>query len=205
MRAYSDVRLTLMRTTTVFAGAKFRPATAANWPHLETLFGERGACGGCWCMAWRFPPAQWRAQKGTENKKALRRLVSIDPAPGIIGFLRREPIGWCAVAPRNSYPFLERSKVLAPVDDSPVWSISCLFVAKHQRKKGLTPLLLTEAVSFAAKHGAGMVEGYPTEPFSKHAPDPFLWTGTVSAFRAAGFSEVARRSKTRPIMRYFCG
>jgi GNAT superfamily N-acetyltransferase len=188
-----------------FASAKFRPATGANWSHLETLFGERGACGGCWCMAWRLPPAQWRLQKGTENKKALRRLVSCDPAPGIIGFLGREPVGWCAVAPRTSYPFLGRSRVLAPVDDSLVWSISCLFVAKHHRRKGLSALLLTEAVEFAAGRGAAIVEGYPTQPFSKRAPDPFLWTGTVSAFRAAGFVEAMRRSKTRPIMRYFCG
>jgi GNAT superfamily N-acetyltransferase len=183
---------------------KFWAATPARWSDLETLFGDRGACGGCWCMAWRRSPAQWRRQSGEGNKKALRRLVSTEPPPGIIGFLGREPIAWCAVAPRESYSFLGRSKVLAPVDDSSAWSVSCLFVAKEYRRRGLSPLLLIEAVAFATKHGARTVEGYPTEPYSKRVPDPFLWTGTVSAFRSAGFVEVARRSKTRPIMRRAC-
>lgn len=29
-----------------------------------------------------------------------------------------------------------------------------------------------------------------------------VWTGLASSFRKAGFNEVARRSETRPIMRY---
>jgi hypothetical protein len=61
--------------------------------------------------------------------------------------------------------------------------------------------MLEGAVAFARSRGARIVEGYPVEPFSARAPDPFIWTGTPSAFRKAGFKEVARRSKTRPIMR----
>jgi GNAT superfamily N-acetyltransferase len=83
-----------------------------------------------------------------------------------------------------------------------VWSISCLFVNKSYRRQGLSAKLLRAAVDFAAKRGARIVEGYPTEPSSDRMADPFLWHGIASAFLAAGFKEVVRRSPTRPIMRF---
>ena len=180
----------------------FRPATPDRWKDLEKLFGERGACGGCWCMVWRLPRKKWEEGKGAANKRALKKIVSGgDLPPGIIGYVNGEPIAWCAVAPREVYPALERSRVLKPVDDKPVWSVSCLFVLKPYRRKGVSVRMLEAAAAFARSNGARIVEGYPVEPSSERTPDPFIWTGTASAFRKAGFREVARRSATRPIMR----
>jgi GNAT superfamily N-acetyltransferase len=154
-------------------------------------------------MVWRLTPKEWRAGKGTKNKRALRRVVTAGNVPGVLAYSGRTPIGWCAVARRQVYLQLERSRVLRPVDDAAVWSISCLFVLKPYRRQGLSQRLLKAAVEFAAKRGATIVEGYPTEPYDPRMPDSFLWTGTVSAFRRAGFVEVVRRSKSHPIMRYF--
>jgi GNAT superfamily N-acetyltransferase len=179
----------------------FRPVTPARWPDLERLFGERGACGGCWCMVWRLPRQRWVAGKGAGNKRALKRIVTANRKPGVLAYVGREAIGWCALAPRSEYLALERSRVLKPIDDSPVWSISCLFVARPWRRKGVSVALLRAAVDLAAKQGARVVEGYPVEPTMRRMPDAFAWTGLPAAFRAAGFVEVARRSKTRPIMR----
>ena len=179
----------------------FRAATPSRWVDLERLFGENGACGGCWCMAWRLTPKDWKAGKGRRNRRALKRLVSSGRPPGVLAYAGRTPAGWCAVAPRHEYLHLGRSRVLRPVDDAAVWSISCLFVLKPYRRQGLSPLLLQAAVAFAARQGATIVEGYPTEPYGGRTPDAFLWTGTVSAFVAAGFREVERRSERRPIMR----
>jgi GNAT superfamily N-acetyltransferase len=178
-----------------------RPATPERWKDIETLFGERGACGGCWCMFWRLPRREWEAGKGAGNRKALKRIVTRGDAPGVIGYASDEPVAWCAVAPRETYTALGRSRVLRPVDDKPVWSISCLFVLKAYRRRGVSVKMLEGAAAFARERGASIVEGYPVEPSNEKAPDPFIWTGTPSAFRKAGFAEVARRSKTRPIMR----
>lgn len=179
----------------------YRPATADQWPDLEALFGERGACGGCWCMVWRLPRAEYEAGKSGGNRKALRKLTRGRVPPGILAYEGDEAIGWCAVAPREAYSYFERSRVLRPLDDEPVWSVSCLFVAKPYRWQGVSSELLREAVRFAGKHGARIVEGYPVIPSSAAMPAVFAWTGTYSAFVAAGFVEAGRHSDKRPIMR----
>jgi GNAT superfamily N-acetyltransferase len=152
-------------------------------------------------MAWRLSPRQWKAGKGPGNKRAFKRLIMKGEAPGVIAYDGRAPVGWCAVAPRRVYSFLERSRVLRPLDAEPVWSVSCLFVLKPYRRQGLSSRLLEAAAAFAARRGALIVEGYPTEPYEATQPDAFLWTGTPSAFRKAGFVEATRRSVSRPIMR----
>ncbi len=180
---------------------RYLALTPARWPGLERLFGERGACGGCWCMWWRLKRAQFNRQKGAGNKRAFRRIVGEGPPPGIQAFGGSQPIGWCAVGPRENFPALDRSRILKKVDDRTVWSVVCLFVARPYRGQGVSVGLLRAAVEHARSCGAEIVEGYPVEPRKRRMADAFAWTGTASAFRSAGFVEVARRSPTRPIMR----
>jgi GNAT superfamily N-acetyltransferase len=180
---------------------QFHPLTPERWKDLEALFGERGACGGCWCMWPRLPRAKYNQQKGAGNKKAFKKIVVSGEVPGILAYAEGQPVGWCGLAPRETYPVLEHSRVLQRVDDAPVWSVTCFFVAKPFRGQGLTVALLRAAVEYARKRGAKIVEGYPIEPKAGRSPDAFVWTGLASAFRQAGFVEVIRRSETRPIMR----
>ena len=176
------------------------PLTPDRWEGFERLFGLNGACGGCWCMWLRLPRKVFDAGKGAGNKKAMRTLVKTGAAPGLIAYDGRTPVGWVAVAPREEYPALERSRVMRRIDDRPVWSVTCFFVAKSHRNTGLTTKLLEAAVEHVRAQGGRIVEGYPIEPAAEMAP-AFAWHGLASAFRAAGFKEVARRSPTRPVMR----
>jgi GNAT superfamily N-acetyltransferase len=180
----------------------FHPLTPDRWLDLVTLFGPRGACGGCWCMWWRIKRSEFDLQKGEGNRQALQAIVVSGELAGILAYEGERPVGWCSVAPREAFPVLERSRILKRVDDQPVWSVVCFFVAKNYRRQGLTVRLLEAAVDYARQKGASIVEGYPEDPRSGSAPDPFVFTGLASAFRQAGFSEVLRRSETRPIMRY---
>jgi GNAT superfamily N-acetyltransferase len=182
---------------------KFHPVTPKRWKDLDTLFGERGACGGCWCMWWRLSRSQFNKEKGKRNKKALKKIVDSGEIPGILAYADGEPIGWCSVAPRERFSVLERSRILKRIDEKPVWSVVCFFVAKPFRQKGVTIELLKAAIEYAKKHRARIVEGYPIEPKKTKMPDVFANTGLASAFRQSGFVEVLRRSDTRPIMRYF--
>lgn len=176
------------------------PLTPERWSDLTQLFGERGACAGCWCMWWRLPRAQWMKQKGAANKEGFRAVVQAGPPPGLLAYADGEAAGWCALAPRTDYPRLANSRVLKPLDTKPVWSISCFFVARRFRRRGISLALLRAAAAYARTQGAALIEGYPYEPKSGW-PDVFYYTGQASTFRKAGFREVARRSPTRPIMR----
>lgn len=180
---------------------KFNPLTLEKWGDLQTLFGKRGACGGCWCMWWRISRKEFEEKKGDGNRIALKRLVKGNAQTGIIAYDDKKPVGWIAFAPREHYLKLETSKILQPVDEKPVWSVSCFFIDKDYRRKGLTIELLREAEKFARKNGARILEGYPIDSKTKNYAPVFANTGLVSAFRQAGFQEVERRSATRPIMR----
>jgi len=179
----------------------FQPLTADRWADLERLFGERGACGGCWCMWWRLPRKVFDAQRGESNRRAFRRLVMKGPPPGVLAYCGDEPVGWCAVSPRADVPTLDRSRSFKPIDDRPVWSIFCLFIARPFRKRGVATRLVRAALDFVRQQGGDCVEAYPVEPRSGRLPDAFAWTGPITIFRALGFREVARPSATRAVMR----
>lgn len=180
----------------------FKPLTTDTWKAFEELFGPRGACGGCWCMTWRLQKAAFDEGKGDGNRKAFQKLVKKNEPVGMLAFSGETPAGWCAVAPREKYIRLERSRALKPVDEIPVWSVSCFFVAKAFRRKGLSVKLLKATLAYAKEHGATVVEAYPIEP-KDDLPDVFAWTGIRSTFTRAGFREVMRHTPARPIMRYY--
>jgi GNAT superfamily N-acetyltransferase len=182
---------------------QFFPVTKDRWSDLKTLFGERGACGGCWCMLWRLTRKEFESQKGAGNRRAMKKIIQSGENPGILAILEEQPVAWCSVAPREHFPSLGRSRILKPLDDLPVWSITCLFVAKPNRRTGISTCMITAAVEHVKKMGGTIVEAYPVEPKKDKMPDVFAWTGLASAYTRAGFVECARRSETRPIMRYY--
>ena len=182
--------------------ARIETLTPSRWSDLETLFGQRGACGGCWCMWWRLPRPAWTAGKGEPNRRAFRERVREGPPPGLLAYRERRPVGWCAVTPREELPVLERSRNLKPIDDRKAWSVSCLFVHRDVRGEGVALALLDAAAGFARSLGATVLEGYPVDPLEgQRMPAAFVWTGTAELFLRAGFVEVARRARTRPIVR----
>ncbi|MBI3739474.1 MAG: GNAT family N-acetyltransferase [Chloroflexi bacterium] len=183
----------------------FHPLTPECWADFESLFGPRGACAGCWCMFWKLPNKDFSALAYDGNKSAQRALVKSGVVPGLLAYADGEAVGWIAVEPRDQYPRLTRSRVLKPVDDNPVWSITCFFTRKDFRGAGVTVALLKAAIDHVKKLGGRIVEGYPVEPKKGKMPAAFVYTGLASAFRKAGFKEVARNSETRPIFRFVIG
>lgn len=182
-------------------GLRFKALTPGTWPDFRSLFGPKGACAGCWCMYFLQTQSEFEARKGDKNRRAMKRRVDNGEEPGILGYDGRRAIGWCAVAPRERFSRLQRSRVVAPVDDKAVWSVPCFFVHRDYRGKGVSVALLKAATQHARKHGGQIVEGYPVDPRGKRYADTFAYYGLVATFRKAGFREVARRSDSRPIMR----
>jgi GNAT superfamily N-acetyltransferase len=152
-------------------------------------------------MYWKLRGKAFEEVRGYETRQMHKSIIDSGTVTGLLAYLHGDVVGWIAVEPRSAYPRLEHSRTLKPVDDQPVWSITCFFVAKNYRRQGITVELLRAAVEHVKKQGGKIVEGYPTVT-DKDMPAPFIYTGTASAFQQAGFQEVARRSPTRPIFRY---
>ena len=178
-----------------------KPLTPATWGDFEILFGERGACGGCWCMLWRMKNKEYEAEKGQGTRARMKALVDGGVSPGIIAYAGDVPVGWASVAPRLEFVRLETSRVLAPVDAAPVWSLSCLVVEKGHRRQGISTFLVRSAIEFAKGRGAECLEAYPIIPKGDQVPDVFAWNGFYSTFERLGFSIAARRSETHPVVR----
>ena len=181
---------------------EFHHVTPGRWQDFESLFGEKGACGGCWCMWWRLSSSEFTKQKGDKNREAIKKIIHSGQVPGILAYHKERAVAWCSFGPREHFPRLENSRILRRIDAQNVWSIVCFFIAKDYRKKGLSEKLLRAVIQHASQKGAKIIEGYPVEPKKAKTADVFVYTGLASTFRKVGFKEVARRSETRPIMRY---
>ena len=189
-----------------FTSLKIEPLSPANWAAFEKLFGPRGACAGCWCMFYRLPNQEFVAGKKNDgNKKAMKKTVREGKPAGLIGFIDGQPVAWCALAPREDFIKMERSRVHKRIDDKPVWSIPCLFIDKHFRNRGLSVALLKAVIAYAKREKIGILEAYPVIPATGKLPDSFAWTGLYTAFERAGFRIVDRKSKNRPMVRWFNG
>ncbi len=181
----------------------FRPLTRGCWRDVVRMFGDRGEPAKCWCMWWRQSPGNYRALGKIGRKRKLSRFVARGNTLGIQAYFGDEPIGWCSVAPRKTYPRFSHSRTLKPIDDASVWSVVCFVTAPGYRRRGVSSRLLRAAVAYAKAKGARIVEGYPTELHK--APSSWIsqyYMEFASTFRKAGFVEVARPTPTRRIMRY---
>ena len=176
---------------------RVHPLTPSRWPALVDLFGVKGACNGCWCMYWRIGPA-YRKGPRAKNKAMLKAIVTGGPAPGLLAFDGKLAVGWCQVTPRAALPWLNRTKRLLPVDELPVWSLSCFYVRIGYRRRGVTTALIAAAVEAARQAGAPALEAYPLDAALTPSASG---TGYATTFARAGFVEVARRAGPRPIMR----
>jgi len=182
----------------------FEPLNKGNWAKFVQLFGEKGACGNCWCMYYRLSKADYHEGKADGgNKDAMHDIVMENKPTGILGFYEGQPIAWCAFAPREHFTKLEKSRVHKRIDNNPVWSIPCFFIDKNFRHHGITVELLKGVIRHAKETGIKIIEAYPTIPTTESLPDSFAWIGLYKSFERAGFEIVDRTSKNRPMVRYY--
>jgi GNAT superfamily N-acetyltransferase len=157
-------------------------------------------------MWFRKPNATWSNATPQENRADLEQLAAGALAPGLVAYRDDRAVGWVSLAPREDYARLTKAKVLAPIDDKPVWSIVCFVVSKSARGTGVAAALLDAAVTFAREHGATTLEAYPVAAERGHVPPADAFHGTQQMFERAGFfvAEARRWNATtppRPIMR----
>ena len=173
------------------------PLTPDLWTAFEDLIGKQGPCGRCWCMYWRIGPG-YRLRDPETNQADFHTIVHNGPPPGLLAFVGDQAVGWCQLTPRDALPWLDRAGKLGRVDDVPVWSISCFYIRKGHRRRGITAALINAAISAARRGGARALEAYPLDAEVTRSTS---FTGYVSTFLRAGFEVAARRAAAQPIMR----
>lgn len=177
-------------------GFAAHPVTRERWPDLVELF-DRPIVRTCFCMYYR---KAGDTGAGRTNRQAMKALVDSGSVPGLIGYEDGVPMAWVSLGPREDYARLRRSPITKPVDDRPAWSIVCFFVAREARGGGLSEQMLQAAVEYARSHGARLIEAYPVDAEGRSHPDS-MFHGAKSMYDRAGFTEVARRRPTRPVVR----
>ena len=152
------------------------------------------------------PASGWGGWTRDHNRAALEPVADREPAAGLVAYADGEAIGWVSVGRREDYVRLERSNVLARLDDRPVWSVVCFVVARRWRGRGVAAALLDAAVEHARRNGATLIEAYPVDPSRGRVSAAAAYMGPLAMFERAGFSVAARqqwnaKSPIRPIVR----
>ena len=169
-----------------------KEVTPARWADFERLFEARGSTGYCYCMAWRATAKTPGGGTRAGRKAMMKRGIELRVPVGLLGYLGKEPVAWCSLAPFDTFRGLRKTE--EPTEK--IWSVTCFFVSRAHRGQGFTRQLLDAAVRHAKKHGARLVEGYPVDP---HSPS-YRHMGFVSLFKSAGFRETGREGSRRHVM-----
>jgi len=185
----------------------FKEVDSNFWNDFEKLFGENGACGGCWCQWFRVPQGGklWEETKGAKAKQMMKDLFRSNQISGLLAYDGSRPVGWCSYGPRSHFPHIDRMKAYRRdenLDFDRLWCINCFFVDRGYRKQGLSQLMLQAALGFMKKRGIERVEAYPTTltKDGQRLPPAFSYTGPMKIFEREGFELVQRISHSRPLM-----
>lgn len=193
------------------ADVTVRPVTPDDWPTFASFFEATGSPKYCWCMAWRKTSeetkalaAETEADRAAGRKSpgraflrhAMETRITGGTRVGLLAYAGEEPVAWCSVAPRPTFSRLGGPKDFADEPDA-VWSISCFFISRPWRGKGLSRRLIAEAAAYARAGGAKVLEAYPVDPDSPS----YRFMGLVPVFASVGFTAVSTAGSRRTVMR----
>ena len=173
-----------------------RPLTPETWDAFAGL-AERhnGVWGGCWCT-W-FHTFHAEKEFSYDANRALKeRLVREGRAHAALVFDGDVAVGWCQFgSPDELKNIKHRKEYEAELDSLPDYRLTCFFVDKRYRRRGVSALALQGALDLIAKAGGGVVEAYPQDTGGKKITASFLYSVTRSLFEQAGFSYVRPKGK----------
>lgn len=183
-----------------------QPLIPERFEDLASLFEQGGDPRWCWCTYFRSRGRDWTNSTPAGNRAELAALAERDTAPGLIAYDGDRAVGWVSLGPRPDYERLAFSKLMAPIDDAPVWSIVCFVVSRGSRRQGIADRLLAAAIDHARDQGATILEGYPVDTSGGRISAASAYHGTLGMFERAGFKVIERRqwnttSPVRPIVR----
>jgi GNAT superfamily N-acetyltransferase len=160
---------------------------------------HNGVFGGCWCT-WFHTLHEDKTFTVDGNRSLKQRLVEEGRAHAALVFDGDEAVAWCEYGSPDELPNIyHRKQVEAETDVAPDYRVTCLFVDKKYRRKGLSSIALQGALDLIAQEGGGLVEGYPHDNGGQRVS--VLYNGTRSLFERAGFDYVRPKGTRNCVMR----
>ncbi len=177
-----------------------------TWPDFEKLAPQQGEC---WCMYYhRERPVLRGASKEERvavNKRDKKNLVRQGRSHAVLVYDKDKLAGWCQYGPKEELPRIDAGrnyKKLEPLaGDKKLWRITCFYVDKEYRKKGVAKTALRAALDSIRKQGGGIVEAYPVVSGKMAANPEWLWFGTPGMFRRERFRPVSPLGTSLYLMR----
>ncbi|WP_320068816.1 GNAT family N-acetyltransferase [Micromonospora sp. RTGN7] len=167
-----------------------------TWPDFARLVeGQNGVWGGCWCMAFHTEGVG-RGRTPEQNKADKQRRVNAGQAHATLVYDGADCVGWCQFGPTAELPRIKhRRSYEAGLAQLPDWRITCVYVHKKLRRKGVASAALAGALQEIARLGGGMVESYPEDTDGRSTSSSFLHNGTASMFEQHGFERARKIGK----------
>lgn len=180
-----------------------RPLSAETWDAFAALVERHnGIFGGCWCI-WFHPDCAERGQGYDGNRALKRRLVEEGAAHAALVFDGDRAVAWCEYGTPDELPNIHHRKDYeAHLDETPDYRLTCIFIDKAYRRRGLTEIALNGALDLIAEAGGGVVEGYPQDlSDGRRVGNSFLYNSTRALYERAGFTYIRPKGKGHTVMR----
>lgn len=176
----------------------------STWPDFARLVEKHnGVWGGCWCISFHQEgyerdrtPAKNRADKETRVREGRAHAALVYDGPNAVG--------WCQFGPTEELPRIKLKKAYEKnLDQLPDWRITCFFVDREYRKRGVAATALEGALDEIARLGGGTVESYPQDVEGKPTSSAFLYNATTSIFERLGFKRTRKLGKNHWVVTRF--
>jgi ribosomal protein S18 acetylase RimI-like enzyme len=179
---------------------KIRPLGPETWEPYAALIGRHGGVwGGCWCMGFHEKGPSWGVSS-EGNRAEKEALVREGRAHAALVFDAEVCVGWCQYGPPAELPRIKHRKALG-AEAVPDWRITCFFVDKAARGRGVAEAALGGALGLIAAAGGGVVESMPEEAGGRKVSGSFLWNAEIGMFDRAGFARVRKLGKNSWLVR----
>jgi GNAT superfamily N-acetyltransferase len=172
-----------------------QPLSASTWPQFADLVERNnGIFGGCWCMGYH--PEISRTSAG-HNRAAKQRRVQEGGAHAAL-VIDEDGLaqGWCQYGSPAELPTIKHRREYDKAPPPPAdWRITCFFVDKKHRGRGIAHAALEGALDQIAHLGGGRVEAISEVTAGREAQGRFLFSATVELFEQNGFTRVRQVGK----------
>jgi ribosomal protein S18 acetylase RimI-like enzyme len=168
-----------------------------TWPDFARLVEKHnGVWGGCWCMGFHPKGVGW-GKSAAHNRVEKELRVREGRAHAALVYDGENAVGWCQFGSPDELPRIKLKKAYQEgLQQLPDWRITCFFVDRDYRGKGIAAAALEGALDEIARLGGGVVESYPEDVDGRSTSGAFLYNATVGIFERLGFTRTRMIGKT---------